>query len=56
LIDALSMISAGTSADEGVGICHAICEYLLNLKVCGQTVAPPDSGSVTGQAIDCQYI
>ncbi|KAK2193937.1 hypothetical protein NP493_4g02025 [Ridgeia piscesae] len=25
-------LGRGTSADEGVGICHAICEYLLNLK------------------------
>ena len=23
----------GTSVEEGIGICHAICEYLLNLKV-----------------------
>ena len=25
-------ILPGTSADEGVGICHSICEYLLNIK------------------------
>ncbi|XP_063952097.1 mutS protein homolog 4-like [Lytechinus pictus] len=25
-------LGRGTSSDEGVGICHAICEYLLSLK------------------------
>ncbi|XP_064639477.1 mutS protein homolog 4-like [Lineus longissimus] len=25
-------LGRGTSLDEGIGICHAICEYLLNLK------------------------
>ncbi|KAK2164157.1 hypothetical protein LSH36_68g11029 [Paralvinella palmiformis] len=25
-------LGRGTSADEGVGICHSICEYLLNIK------------------------
>ena len=28
-----NVATAGTSADEGVGICHAICEHLLTLKV-----------------------
>ena len=28
-----AFVDSGTSADEGVGICHAICEYLLTLKV-----------------------
>ena len=26
-------ILSGTAADEGVGICHSVCEYLINLKV-----------------------
>ena len=30
----LDFVCAGTSADEGLGLCHAICEYLLNMKVC----------------------
>ncbi|XP_062517164.1 mutS protein homolog 4-like [Corticium candelabrum] len=25
-------LGRGTSADEGLGLCHSICEYLLNLK------------------------
>ncbi|KAL5005729.1 hypothetical protein ScPMuIL_016887 [Solemya velum] len=25
-------LGRGTSTDEGIGICHAVCEYLLNLK------------------------
>ena len=29
----VSTLISGTSVDEGMGICHAICEYLLNLKV-----------------------
>ena len=26
------LIFVGTSSEEGIGICHAICEYLLSLK------------------------
>ncbi|XP_076835173.1 mutS protein homolog 4 isoform X2 [Brachyhypopomus gauderio] len=26
-------LGRGTSAEEGVGICHSICEFLINLKV-----------------------
>ena len=25
--------TSGTSAEEGVGICHAVCEHLLKTKV-----------------------
>jgi DNA mismatch repair protein MSH4 len=28
----LDFVGIGTSADEGLGLCHAICEYLLNMK------------------------
>lgn len=27
-------LGRGTSSEEGVGICHAVCEHLLTLKVC----------------------
>ena len=27
-------MAAGTSSEEGVGICFAICEHLLDTKVC----------------------
>ena len=33
LTRALHDVVLGTSADEGLGLCHSICEYLLNLKV-----------------------
>lgn len=26
-------LGRGTSSEEGVGICHAVCEYLLSSKV-----------------------
>lgn len=26
-------LGRGTSAEEGIGICHAVCEFLLSLKV-----------------------
>lgn len=26
-------LGRGTSPEEGIGICYAACEYLLNLKV-----------------------
>lgn len=26
-------LGRGTSAEEGIGICHSICEFLLSLKV-----------------------
>ena len=29
----------GTSNEEGVGICWAICEKLLSTKVCGETAS-----------------
>lgn len=29
-------LGRGTSAEEGIGICHSVCEFLLSLKVeCG---------------------
>lgn len=26
-------LGRGTSAEEGIGICHSVCEFLLSLKV-----------------------
>lgn len=26
-------LGRGTGAEEGIGICYAACEYLLNLKI-----------------------
>lgn len=26
-------LGRGTSAEEGIGICHSVCEFLLGLKV-----------------------
>lgn len=26
-------LGRGTSAEEGIGICHTVCEFLLSLKV-----------------------
>ena len=28
-------LGRGTSSEEGVGLCHAICEHLLNTRVSG---------------------
>lgn len=32
-------LGRGTSNEEGVGICHAVCEYLLSSKVIPLTTA-----------------
>ena len=32
MVNSTWTVYAGTSSDEGVGICHAICEYLLSLR------------------------
>lgn len=26
-------LGRGTSAEEGIGLCHSVCEFLLSLKV-----------------------
>lgn len=26
-------LGRGTSAEEGIGICHSVCEFLISLKV-----------------------
>lgn len=26
-------LGRGTSPEEGIGICHSICEFLINIKV-----------------------